>query len=157
MIRIIAIALMCLLISCGGDSITKAGDITEVFNAHFQYKDIEQSVEGAEKQTGWGGDYWSAGVLVTGKVKNNSGINIRNAKFAVSGYTEKRKFISNDKYDKAGVFVEFVTIKDFIDGETRGFIVIVGFSADAKVYTRGDLDELMNSIKIEITYQHDDD
>ena len=109
MIRIIAIVLMSSLISCGGDSITKANDITQVVDAHFEYKDIKHEYTGIRK--GGLGD----GRLTyrfTGKIKNNSGINIRQANFWIRVFQGERRL---------SMAYGDITIEQFVNDTTREF------------------------------------
>lgn len=108
--RFIALAMLLFFtISCG-ESVTKARDISQVIDAHFEYKDIQYTK----------GDIIRDGSLAdgyipynfTGKIKNNSGINIREAHFWIDLYQDD---------EEVSIVYGGITIDSFANDETRDF------------------------------------
>lgn len=93
-IILIALAVMT-IVSCG-EEITKATNVSQVVDAHFKYEDIRF-------------EYIEPKLYFTGKITNNSGVNLRQANFdawcVVGG--------EQHTWD--------LTIRDFINGSTRTF------------------------------------
>lgn len=115
--RFIMLLLVVSLISCGvtGDSITKANDLSQVVESHFEYSKIKMEFshsEGIHAPYFSKEDRFADYYVTTGRIKNKSGINIREAYFWAHLYD------GNDELDSQGFVID-----DFIDNTTRDFNV----------------------------------
>ena len=115
--RFIMLLLALSLVSCG-DSITKAYDLSQVVDAHFEYSKLKSELVESRVETAEGKS-WNRTVdryKITGRAKNKSGINIREAEFWVHTYQ------GDDELGIGGT--AGFSIKDFIDNTTRDFETI---------------------------------
>lgn len=103
------ILLLMFLLSCG-DSVTKARDISQVVDAHFEYSNLKVEHVGTSEGSRRDTFFVYTTYHVSGTIKNNSGINIPEAKFYLRLYE-----------DDSQIEETIITIDQLLDGSKRDF------------------------------------